>query len=151
MSPNLPGDGNDRDNAIILKIIHLRDIEVDICIILVLLMRVDEAIINVQPKYNLSSTLRNWWNTVSVLSFIPSIKLAKFRLLIDRIAIYLKVGLQDLASTFWGVKTWPHRNIGKDRKEGGTVCFHRDTNDLWKTTNILSIRNTNMLMTSFSV
>jgi hypothetical protein len=75
------------------QIIHLRDIEVDICIILVLLMRVDEAIINVQPKYNLSSTLRNWWNTVSVLSFIPSIKLAKFRLLIDRIAIYLKVGL----------------------------------------------------------
>jgi hypothetical protein len=46
------------NNAIILKIIHLRDIEVDICIILVLLMRVDEAIINVQPKYNLSSTLR---------------------------------------------------------------------------------------------
>jgi hypothetical protein len=41
MSPNLPGYGNDRDNAIILKIIHLRDIEVDICIILVLLMRVD--------------------------------------------------------------------------------------------------------------
>jgi hypothetical protein len=95
---------------------------------------------------------------VSVVSFIPSpleyinsIQLAKFRLLIDRIAIYLKVGLQDLASTCWGVNTWPHRNIGKDRKEEGTVCSHWDTNDLWKTTNILPIRNTNMLMTSFSV
>ena len=82
---------------------------------------------------------------------INSIQLATVRFLIDRIAIYLKVGLQDLASTFWGVCTGPHRNIGKDRKEGSTVCSHRDTNDLWKTTNILSIRNTNMLMTSFSV